>query len=591
MRFVSKLHGASGANSNKPKREWVVSGGLSAIVLLVAAFASAQRIPKKELQFFTQPYTPPAKTGIRRHVFVVRINAVVRNAEGKAVEGLKKPDFEVFDNGKKQTITQFEAERAAPGIVRRQSGSSTRIPKTNSSPSPKATANKPAPRYVALFFDDRRTPFRYLKYAQAAAEKFVREDLHPGDEVGVFTASRTVTQDFTSNRQKLLTAIGSIRMEKAVVPKFLCLTVHYQMSPYTAYLILDRSDSQVLNLFNSCNRNHSPAQIQGEARTILYAAENISEFTLDRLVSVIGQLHRMPGQRVVVLISSGFFTASLARGLDAVAGTALDAGVVIDSLDAKGLVAPEGGGNENRFPYGPPSTPFERMIEEQRLAAENDVLLNLAMDTGGTYFHNRNDLSNGLGEMAAVPEVSYLIGFTPSKLKDNGGYHHLKVKVTAPGSFKIQSRPGYYAPPRPSKKKKKGPKDKVDPEVLKTNTFSGFPVGVKAQAGRLSSGKTGMLVSLHIDPRDLKFRNHKGRHLDHLSLVVALFGPDGKFVSGERGLVNMALKNKSLESLMQQGINASVVLQAPLGHYHLRVVVEDMQSGKLFATTKPASIP
>lgn len=578
------------------KWKWLFASlcaGLAA--LLLPMLATAQRIPKKELQFFTQPYTPPATSRLHRKVFLVEINTVVRNAKGAVVTGLKKQDFKVYDKGKQQTITKFVVQRPAPAIVHRQSA--TKVSVKTPSGIAEATAAKPAPRNIELFFDDRKTPFRYLKYAQSAAEKFVREDLYPGDEVGVFTASRTVTQNFTNNRQKLLKAVAAVHVAKVGTPLATFNTCPvYPMGPYIAYRILDLSDTEALHMYTERPCSVQVNDVQTEAQIILSATENVDLDTLENLAAVAQQMKQMPGSRVVVLIRSGFFTATLKRALDAVAQAALDSEVVIDSLNAQGLVAVEGSRNADKLVTGSryyryvAHPAYTRMLDKDRIAEAEDVLSSLAMDTGGIYFHDRNDLANGLAEMAAVPEASYLIGFTPSHLKDNGSYHRLKVKLTTPGSFKIEARPGYFAPPRPSRKKK-GKQNKIDPEVLKTNDVGGFPVGVKAQAGRLPSGKTGMLVSLHVDPRDLKFRKHKGRHLDDLSLVVALFTPNGKFVAGERGLVEMALKNNSLEGLIRRGLNASVVLQAPLGHYRLRVVAEDMQSGKLFATTKQASIP
>ncbi len=610
MRVVCKFHDKTTVTERRGIGwKWVIAGLCAAIAaLLLPVFSRAQQLPKRELEFFTQPYTPPVTAAVRRKVFLVEINAVVRNAQGAVVGGLKEQDFKVYDNGKEQKITQFKGERAALAIMQRQL-TSTEPAKTTPGGA-KTTAATPERRNVALFFDDLRTPFGDLSYARRAAEKFVREDVDAGDKVGVFTASGMVAQNFTSDRQKLLKAIASIRPEKrgaAPAPLYGC--AHYALNAYRSFLIIDRADTEVLSLYTckpgklsrdaSVNIGgvyqqqfthwHTADEVKFKARRLLHHAEHVSAYTMQGLSSTITRLAEMPGQRIVIMISSGFFTASMGRNLDTVAGEALHAGVIIDSLDAKGLLAPgSGGGNANASPFI--ATPFERVIHEHMMAEEDGAMSSLAMDTGGTFFHNRNDIANGLGEMAAVPEVSYLIAFTPSHLKDNGGYHHLKVKVTTPGSFNIRTRPGYFAPPRPSRKNKKG-QDKVDPEVLKTNDVGGFPVGVKAQAGRLPSGKTGMLISLHLDPRDLKFRKQKGRHWDQLNLVVALFSPAGKFVTGERGLVNMALKGNTLEGLSQRGLNAHVVLQAPEGHYRLRVVMEDAQGGKLFATTKQASIP
>src|SRR5277367_5779603 len=49
--------------------------------------------------------TPPA--AIKANVNEVLVPVVVRDAQGRAVSNLSKSDFQVFDNGKPQTITGF----------------------------------------------------------------------------------------------------------------------------------------------------------------------------------------------------------------------------------------------------------------------------------------------------------------------------------------------------------------------------------------------------------------------------------------------------------------------------------------------------
>lgn len=504
-------------------RRWRTNCLLAAMLALLGwpVFAPAQRIPKGQLQFFTEPYVPAIAAPLRRNVFLVQIHAVVRNRKGRAVADLKRKNFRVYDNGKAQLISVFRAEHArqsttAPGTSAVRHGS-------------QKLAGSPMPRYIALYFDDRNTPLGDLGFARKAAEKFTREDLHPGDKVGVFTTSGRVALDFTSERKKLLKAISSVQFNMLGKKKYM------------------------------------PS----------FALQIINEFTMGGLEAVIARLAQMSGQRIVVLITVGF--TPMKWQIDQVAQSALRANVRVDSLDAKGLAAPYDLGVNDWQGIG-------------EAGALNDVMSDLAMDTGGTFFHNSNDLAAGLRELTAVPQVSYLLGFSPTGLKDNGSYHRLKVKVTAPGKFKIKARPGYFAPGRASRQSKPG-FGELDREVLKANRETAIPVNVQMRPGRLPSGQTGMQVMLHLSPRTLSFQRFQGRFMNQFGLAVALFDGAGKFVTGERGLVNMELKKKTLADLGRRGLNAKIVLQAPEGHYRLRVVVEDFRNGKMFAATIPTGIP
>src|SRR5215470_19309204 len=53
----------------------------------------------------------------RVNVKLVLARVVVRDSTGHAVGNLKKEDFELFDNGKKQAISNFDAEHVAAAAV------------------------------------------------------------------------------------------------------------------------------------------------------------------------------------------------------------------------------------------------------------------------------------------------------------------------------------------------------------------------------------------------------------------------------------------------------------------------------------------
>jgi VWFA-related protein len=571
------------------------------VVLLLPAVSSAQGIPEQELKFYTQPYTPPPPVLLQRKVFFVEADVVVRDAGGHDVAGLHRKDFKVYDNGNEQDITQFVVGRAAPAGITGKSSSSSSAVANHSSPTGEQ------PRFVALFFDDRSTPFSDLRYSQLAAEKFVSNDLRLGDNVGVFTASGANTQDFTTDRKKLLQAIQSLHVHTLGTPAFppSSCTVH-PLGPYAAYLMLYTADTQVRQLY-LCQSNSQPSglpaaaahppmalpppsrpELDYQARAVLSSAELISRSILGSLDAVTAHLAEMQGRRVLVLISSGFFTSPLARAIDEATENALHANIVVNALDAAGLNAPNSA-PEAYSPFAPPESTFEKQLQSSQRNEMEDVMAELARDTGGTFFHNNNDLVSGLQEMAAVPEVSYRLGFSPANLHDDGRFHNLKVKVTAPGSFAVRTRRGYYAPTNASQRAQ-SKLAKFNEEVLKADTIEEIHAQVGALAGRLPSGKTGFQISLRMDTSELDLHKSHGRSLDELSLVTALFH-NAKFVVGEIGLVDLALEKKSLENLIKRGINATIVLQVPEGTYRLRVVIEDLNSGKMFATTQSASIP
>lgn len=61
----------------------------------LSVIAAAQQIPEQELRFDTQPYATAA--ALRIHRDVIQVDVVVRDAKGKAADGLKEEDFKIYD--------------------------------------------------------------------------------------------------------------------------------------------------------------------------------------------------------------------------------------------------------------------------------------------------------------------------------------------------------------------------------------------------------------------------------------------------------------------------------------------------------------
>ena len=76
----------------------------------------------------------------------------------------------------------------------------------------------------------------------------------------------------------------------------------------------------------------------------------------------------------------------------------------------------------------------------------------LANGTGGTFFHNSNDLGAGFKTVTEAPEVVYVLELSLDGVKPDGAYHRVKVKVDREG-VQVQARQGYSAPKQEKNKK------------------------------------------------------------------------------------------------------------------------------------------
>jgi VWFA-related protein len=127
--------------------------------------------------------------------------------------------------------------------------------------------------------------------------------------------------------------------------------------------------------------------------------------------------------------------------------------VTISAIDARGLYttimdASQQGGSSSRDLL----TGEHARYYSDQMSLNEDVMSELADGTGGTFFHNNNNLENGLKSLAAAPEVLYLLAISVKDVKHDGSYHSLKVKVDKSG-LKTQARRGYFAPDKEKRSK------------------------------------------------------------------------------------------------------------------------------------------
>lgn len=120
------------------------------------------------------------------------------------------------------------------------------------------------------------------------------------------------------------------------------------------------------------------------------------------------------------------------------------ANVIINSVDPRELyttvldVSQEAGGS--------PLGVQQRALNLQAaMTAKESVMAELADGTGGTYFHNSNNLEEGFRNLMSGPSSLYLLVFSPADMKSNDAYHALRVKVSQ-NRLKVQARRGYFAP-------------------------------------------------------------------------------------------------------------------------------------------------
>jgi VWFA-related protein len=540
---------------------------------------SESKPPSEEIATHDEPTTFKVNSKL------VVVRAVVRDSQGRAVGTLHQEDFQVFDKGKPQVVTQFDVEQ--PGSLtakaRRESEKNSDAPSSDASSSP---ANPPAApeRFVAYLFDDVHLEFGDLARVREAAERHFAT-LRPTDRAAVFTTSGQTILDFTDDRTKLHDTLLHLRP----TPINSGIFAHQcpEISYYQADLIVNKNDPEatqaaVLEAAECGPKLASPGgglTAQGDPSGlvnalsvgVLSAGEHESRISLLSLKDVINGVSHMPGQRSVVLVSPGFITPGLEYEYSETVDRAVRSQIVINSLDARGLyvVIPFGDASHKNIVNNIRTAEVKTRIEVAAASAQSDLLSILADSTGGTFFHNNNDFDEGFRRVAETPEYTYVLAFVPQNLKLDGSYHSLKVTVKSQPKLTLQARRGYYAPKNftnPDEQAKQEIEDAMySQEELHTQFF------------KASDDDAKLTVLAHVDVQHLHFRKVEGRNNNVLTCVSALFNRNGNLVQGVQKVVTMNLKDDTLDHKLNSGITLKTSFDVKPGSYLVRLVVRDAE--------------
>jgi len=541
-----------------------------------------------EVLVSSHAYVPRSPYTMRADTKLVEVAAIVRDRDGKAIAGLTRDDFRLLDDGKPRFIDYFVVENAPEATLNDRKSESA--PEDLKSRIPTAKA-RPT-RFLALFIDDVNAKdvshAGDLKRTQAAAEKFVKDALKTDVRVGVFTASSTVTLDFTTDEAKLLATIGALRPHMRMsedglgscpwVPPYLAYKIAYDNDRSAMGMVL--ADAAVKAQSGLCVVP-TKDEIRMQAEETWRRVKEIATDTLDAIGLVVDHLGTMPGRRELLMASSGFLAVSLQQQKDKVIGRALRAGVVISALDSKQLFVEASADPLRKSQY---MGGYETAELPFRVQAMNEAMANLAESTGGVLYQNNNDLAAGFRKLAGEPEVTYRLSFRPDSVAQDGEYHKLKVSlVHAKTYYTMQARPGYFAPNE--KAEAESLQSKIDREMLADSTVAGFPVGIAVR-----QTNTTLSVIVSVDVSKLRFVKRGGRLVQRIVFTTALIDAQGRFAAAKEGQMDLALTETTYKRLASSGVNAIVSLAVPAGVYKLRQVSEEAVDGKLACSTHSIEI-
>jgi VWFA-related protein len=560
-------------------------------VVLVGALCYAQT-PTPEVSSREAPVTFSSRVNL------VLVPVVVRDNQGRAVGTLHQDDFQLLDKGKPQMITRFSVEKPAspfiPTVVASElDDKGAEKPSVLGGRPPAAVPD----RFLAYVFDDIHLKAADLVTVRVAANRHLSESLGPGSRAGIFTTSGQIVLDFTDDRDKLHETLNRIMPLAGLRENSDCLDINF----YWADAIINRSNDQASNAateevmacrgYSADQRDIAAAEAHAVSMSVLSRGERESRLDLSVLKDVIRRLSATPGSRNVILVSPGFYLPSEMRMEEGeLLDRAIRANVTLNSLDARGLYVVIPGGDASQAGRASiAASNLLMMMEKDAMSADADVMAELADATGGQFFHNDNGLFEGFGHLVTQPEYIYILGFSPQNLKLDGTRHGLKVTLKNSKGLELQARNAYYAPNHAVNPEEQA-KEEIQEAVFSRDEIQELPVDLNLQYARAGDTAVKLNVLAKVNTKLLRFRKVDDRNLNTLTVVASVFDRNGNFVTGIQRVVEMRLRDQTLDSL-NSGITVKTTLDLTPGSYLVRLVVRDSEGQTMSARNGVVEMP
>lgn len=390
----------------------------------------------------------------KSNVNEVLVPVLVRDRQGREVGNLKKEDFQLWDNGKPQAISGLMIQKRERRDLARLAAAAPVMPGATAPPRPAIVPN----RFIVFLFDDMHLSIGDLAQAQKAGANVLATSLADTDMAAIVSMSGKVNSGLTGDRSQLRAAILKLQPVNLFrVTGSECPNIDY----YHADLIVNKHNGAALEAaieeVMSCSPNISLRNVaerlaEAAAAQTLAAGEQDVQIALATIKEYVRRMAKLPGMGTLILVSPGFLALTNQDLFEEsqIMDDAVESNLTISALDARGLYVSEMDASE-RGGSSQLSTRLKSEYRRNSMSLSENVMAELAAGTGGTYFHNSNDLNRGFEQLAAAPEYLYLLEFSIADRKPDGRYHRLKVKVNQEG-LSVQSRRGYFAP-KPAKKK------------------------------------------------------------------------------------------------------------------------------------------
>ena len=220
--------------------------------------------------------------------------------------------------------------------------------------------------------------------------------------------------------------------------------------------------------------------------------------------------------------------------------------------------------------------------------ASQEVMATLSTETGGKAFFDSNDFAPAFAKVQADNSAYYAIGFHSTNPARDGKFRKLTVKIDKPG-IKLEYRPGYYAPADFKHSGKEDREQELEDQLASDLPATDIAVYMDAFYFRLDENRFFMPVSLVVPGSQIPFVKGGDKDKATLDVIGAVIDDNKRPVGRVRDTVKLNL-DPSLQA-RQKNIQYTTSFNLPPGHYQLKFVVRENQTGRMGSFIADVTLP
>ena len=483
----------------------------------------------------------------------------VRDAKGRAVEGLGAGDFTVTENGEPQRVAVCEFERTPDS-----GGDTTQITAGNETPNGVHPSTKQARRILVLFFDLGGIGRQALGRAFAAAGSFVEQKVSDNDAVAVMANARgnlRLMQDFTSDRGLLLAALGKLANPDR-----------------------EGSSEEDDNSFNFGANN-------GE----------FNVFATDRRLATLERATRLlekTRERKALIYFAGGIGLGQGRNLAemrALVASARRANVEIYPIDTRGLAVQTGLGDASvasrggaEVYSGAAAAALAEVFEQSQ-----DALYSLAADTGGKAWLNNNDLKAGIEQAQRLYSSYYLIGYYSTHTATDGKFRRISIQVVGREHLKLEYADGYFGDKVFERMTTVDRERQLEEAFSLESPITEIPLAAEVNYFQLNPDEYYVPVVVNIAGAELMTARKPGSGAGRaeLDLIGEIKDSNGRTLKTLRDRVTVKLGAAVRERLAAGLVEYDTGYTLLPGQYSMKILVRDDETGRIGTLMQQFVVP